>query len=408
MRNHRRKFILQGFSTDNHLGELEGLLSINKIEQIIISVAFLTEGGFSLISDRIKPLADKTVVVAGIRNGITSVQGLRACLDAGCAIHTVDTGCRGILFHPKLYLSRGLEEARLLLGSANLTVGGLLSNIETGLSVCCDLAASVERELVDDVERKIRAMISGHPENIVEVADQNEVEALFLSGRLADERTKRPPVPSGSFMHPDFNSVPRLKPEDVLIKLERVPKINLNRTEGAGSEEKSAEEDEEGISGIEASDASATVGTALVWESKPLTRRDLTIPEAPGTNPTGSMNLDKGRLGEKTDHRRFFREEAFSGLDWRSDAEAGKDKEHLERAYGDFRLIIKGIDYGTFTLKLTHDNRKDTATYMQGNSMTRIHWKDVKRFVANESLLDRSLRIFRSDAAPNLFIIEID
>lgn len=34
----------------------------------------------------------------------------------------------------------------------------------------------------------------------------------------------------------------------------------------------------------------------LVWESKALTRRDLTIPTAANTHATGSFNLDKGLL----------------------------------------------------------------------------------------------------------------
>jgi hypothetical protein len=61
-------------------------------------------------------------------------------------------------------------------------------------------------------------------------------------------------------------------------------------------------------------EAPATVGVELelVWESKPLTRRDLTIPEAKNTHATGSINLDKGLLPEEVDHRHYFRSEVLT------------------------------------------------------------------------------------------------
>lgn len=49
-----------------------------EVTKIIIRVAFLNQRGFAPNSDLIKPNADKAVVLAGIRNGITSAQGLIA------------------------------------------------------------------------------------------------------------------------------------------------------------------------------------------------------------------------------------------------------------------------------------------------------------------------------------------
>jgi HKD family nuclease len=52
----------------------------------------------------------------------------------GVNVYTVDTGSRAVIFHPKLYLVRGEKVARLVIGSANLTLGGLNNNVEAGLS----------------------------------------------------------------------------------------------------------------------------------------------------------------------------------------------------------------------------------------------------------------------------------
>ena len=74
----KKKFKLQGITTDRHLDEISEVLSMPEVTKIIIRVAFLNQRGFAPNSDLIKPNADKAVVLAGIRNGITSAQGLIA------------------------------------------------------------------------------------------------------------------------------------------------------------------------------------------------------------------------------------------------------------------------------------------------------------------------------------------
>ena len=130
-----RKFILQGITEDSHLDEIRDAISVANVSRVVISVAFLTERGFGLLSDILEPIADKTVILAGIRNGITSAQGLLACVECGCKTYAVDTGSRGVVFHPKIYLGKSDQEARLVLGSANLTVGGLNSRLS--LQIVC-------------------------------------------------------------------------------------------------------------------------------------------------------------------------------------------------------------------------------------------------------------------------------
>ena len=93
-----KKFILQGVTADNHLDEVHDIFSLNDISKAIISVAFLNYRGFSLLKDFIEPIAKKTVVIAGIRNGITSFQGVIASVQCGCKTYAVDTGSRNIVF----------------------------------------------------------------------------------------------------------------------------------------------------------------------------------------------------------------------------------------------------------------------------------------------------------------------
>jgi hypothetical protein len=144
---------------------------------------------------------------------------------------------------------------------------------------------------------------------------------------------------------------------------------------------------------------------SLVWESRPLTRRYLTIPTGANTNPTGSMLFTKGAMDD-IDQRHYFRDEVFNGLDWHHDTVPGK--EHMERAEAQFRLIIRDVDYGVFTLRLSHNTRTDTAAYEQSNSMTQLHWGEARPLVAREDLLDRTMYLYRDETDPDLFVLEID
>ena len=128
-----KTFLLQAVTEDSHVSAVREVLGIPDPERVLIGAAFLNEGGLSILHDLLVPIAQQATVVTGIRNGITSAQGLKRCLEIGCRTYAVDTGSRAVLFHPKIYLSRNASEARLIVGSANLTHGGLNSNVEASI-----------------------------------------------------------------------------------------------------------------------------------------------------------------------------------------------------------------------------------------------------------------------------------
>jgi hypothetical protein len=140
----------------------------------------------------------------------------------------------------------------------------------------------------------------------------------------------------------------------------------------------------------------------LVWESKELTERDLNIPKGNNTNATGSMFFSKGYMKD-IDQRHYFRNDVFDKLTWIFDSKP--NKQHLERATADFEIVISGISYGVHTLKLTHDTDTTTKTYAQNNSMTRLHWGEVKQLVAKPELLGNRAILYR--LGDNTFILSI-
>ena len=73
------ELILQGLTDRTHAAIL-GEMFANDVERAIISVAFVSDDGVSLIEPLLTPHADKITVLAGIRNEITSAQAMKRLL----------------------------------------------------------------------------------------------------------------------------------------------------------------------------------------------------------------------------------------------------------------------------------------------------------------------------------------
>ena len=171
------------------------LFDVADIQRVVLSVAFVSESGVQQIEAKLKGHGAQLRVFAGIRNDITSHQGLaRLHSIPGSTLYVVDTGARNVLFHPKLYLVRGKARARLVIGSANLTLGGLNNNIEAGMMLDFDLDDDADTAVVDGIEATLVASrrVSF---SCCEGRRRPELDELLASGRLIDEMALPPPRP---------------------------------------------------------------------------------------------------------------------------------------------------------------------------------------------------------------------
>ncbi|WP_203529607.1 phospholipase D family protein [Pseudodesulfovibrio sp. JC047] len=378
-----KNFLVQAVTHDNHLEAVKQVLEIPNPQRVIISAAFMTKRGLSLIRKNLEPIAAQATILTGIRNGITSAQGLQESIEIGCTTYAVDTGSRSVIFHPKIYFSYSNTEMRVIIGSANLTVGGLNSNIEASLFLTLKMDDSENRDLKSELESKIDGMISEYNKNVFQINDNASIQQLFDSGRVVDESVTRPPTISGSSNNRDLDTIGKMNLKNQLVTTS--PVLGVTPTGGTT------------ISGRS--------NLINVWESGPLVRRDLTIPTGTNTNPTGSMLFKKGAM-EGIDQRHYFRDQVFNELDWRLDTTSGTLGK--EQAEAQFQLVIRDINYGIHDLRLSHDSRTDTRTYEQRNSMTRVHWGSAKPIIAREDLLGRTLTMYRNELYHGVFVIEID
>src|SRR5262245_59897092 len=72
----KKEFILQGLTTSTHIDVVRRLFALPGIQKVLMSVAFITEGGVELIEAQLMAHATRVTVFAGVRNDTTSYQGL--------------------------------------------------------------------------------------------------------------------------------------------------------------------------------------------------------------------------------------------------------------------------------------------------------------------------------------------
>lgn len=181
------EFILQGFTSTTHIDALHRVFDLPDVQKVLVSTAFASDGGVERIERHLIPHAACTTVFVGIRNGATSYQGLARLHRVVNELYTVDTGSRTVIFHPKLYLVRGKERARLIIGSANLTLAGLHYNIEAGMMLDFDLTDAADKAEIDKIEMLFSAPISDYPKHVVKVGDIADLDELLALNRLVDE-----------------------------------------------------------------------------------------------------------------------------------------------------------------------------------------------------------------------------
>ena len=120
------------------------------------AVAFVKRTGTRHILNRLSTFSERgnVEIIAGVDHRGTSKEGLRDLL------HAAGPNGRVILFHnplpftfhPKLYLFKSADRAEVLIGSGNLTEGGLYTNYESTVQLVFDLSNSEDADALRSIE----------------------------------------------------------------------------------------------------------------------------------------------------------------------------------------------------------------------------------------------------------------
>jgi len=377
-------FIIQGLiQGDDHLLKIKHLLAADELQTVLFSVAYVKTSGINFITSELEHIRGKLTIFTGMRNGITSIQSVFSLLDLGATVYLVDTGTVNIVYHPKIYIFEYKDCYRIITGSANLTSGGLNSNIEISSIIEIDKNNNQIIELI----KCINDLPNNYSNNIFKVENKKDAFLFYKKGLLTDER-----ITIGN-----SNTIIN----QYLNKTDKTPRIKLKNIKAHNNIIKKHSTK---IKKLLQATSNTVDQWVMVWESNELTERDLNIPSGSNTNPTGSMLFKKGNF-ENIDQRTYFREQVFNNLLWENDQNSSKT--HLERSIANFQFEIRGVNYGIFGLKITHNTNKDSKSYRQNNSMTQIHWGDAKKLIAHKELLGERIELYRNDNNSSVFKIKI-
>lgn len=128
--------------------------AIAQSDECRIAVAFMSSAGLSLLEPALRECLGR----GGYAEFLVGLDLSATEPDALCALHRMAKTAknaawycfpdlkRAALYHPKLYLMRAAGTATILVGSSNLTEGGLKSNIEVNALI----RAQIDEEVVSD------------------------------------------------------------------------------------------------------------------------------------------------------------------------------------------------------------------------------------------------------------------
>ena len=125
------------------------------------AVAFVKRSGVRRIAASLASFAESKSVemIVGVDHQGTSYEGLSELLNAVSPQGRVVVFHNRLphTFHPKIYLFKSTERAEIVVGSGNLTRGGLYTNYEAGLRILLDLGGKAHREVLDGAEATLDA-----------------------------------------------------------------------------------------------------------------------------------------------------------------------------------------------------------------------------------------------------------
>jgi len=366
--------------------------SLNNLNHAVICVAFARFDGVQSISGSLRNIGNRMKIFVGINNGITSAQALAQILEFGNDLYAINTG-NAVTFHPKLYYATNDQNVRVVIGSSNLTNGGLCSNIEFCSYSVLTLSSLEDRDAFEQLERYVQILQSDYPPaNVFPITSIDRIRELLNEHLLEDEN------------HPTNTVRTQFAQTAHAPSHMMLPRANhFSHTVQAFHHFTPATTPAATGNIFVPQQPPALTNYTLIWESGNLTERDLNIPSGRTTNPTGSMGLKKGNSA--INHLTFFRHDAFSALAWQSFT--ARNNVQQEEAFANFRIVIMGNDYGSFILRITHDPRTNTRSYQQNNMMTHLHWGNARPVIADRNLLGCLMRLYRDANTPPNFLIEI-
>lgn len=180
-----------------------------------IIVAFAKNSGVLRIKnalERFRERGGKVNVYVGVDLGGTSYEALTTLLINTDSLHVVHCE-KGQTFHTKIYQFLGDNKGLIVVGSHNLTGGGLWTNFENSVHIPINIneVSENEREILSELDNYIGRLMSLN-DSLMPIMSQENIEKLLQNGYIFKEVAERVRLASakkdGTLAHLFDNSVP--------------------------------------------------------------------------------------------------------------------------------------------------------------------------------------------------------
>lgn len=402
-------FVAQPLADGRDLRDfLEAVAAEPAINELDVVVAWAKRSGLRRVRKQLEVVRDRpgtTRLIVGIDEGGATRQGLELAREIFSSVHVFhDNSWR--TFHPKIYLGVGADRGRLLVGSNNLTAGGVFYNYEAAIE--CVLSLPADQAIVDEVRAYIGrlyadadvckqlddtllAELVSNPRYRVRDEDASKTAAGRADGddeELPEDVDLEPddPEPAPGSIFGKSAESKRADPVPAKAgakKAAAVKKVPATKAALANAAAKKA-----GGPGLPAA------GVAKRWFKK-LSASDARHPPSATSHVTGVLRLvQAGHLINQTS---YFRADFFANRPWTG---TPRPRGLFEETTVPFHVVVNGVDHGVHMLRVDHAPWREAG---QGNHTTVLHWDDVAaildatdytgHYVVLERLTDGSFRL---------------
>lgn len=383
-------FRSQPFAGSPDSGSLLGEALANPtIEKVTFVVAWARYGGLARLESEINAFRARggfLRIILGVDLDAATVPGLLLAgklSDEAYVFH--DQG--GGTFHPKVYLAEGSEEAVLLVGSSNLTAGGLYGNFESSLEARFALPEDAGEPALLDARTFIESLVRDF--EACKPLDANLIAAMLLDNRLKVSRTegnttKRSADTRGT--DPVFGrsalrtvSMPRLRraPGSDSDKIGEAEQGELGEREPAEAEPV-ASDDSQSVE----RDRRKGPGIVRRWFKANLKKSD--SQQLPTSSPSAALTLVQA--GHSLDRQTYFRDEFFGDLEWSESG--GKQVAEIVA-----QVTVGGEFKGEKNMLVVHDPAFDSE---QNNRTTLLRWGEFQTYLRDNDLTGTTVSLERT------------
>jgi PLD-like domain len=366
----RVRFVSQPFQGGTDLRDfLQAAAALPDRTALCMVVAWAKRSGLARATDELNTIRGRGGTVAaivGVSEGGATEQGLRMLIehtDEAYVFHD-----RRRTFHPKVYLAESGDHAMLLVGSHNLTAGGLAWNYEAGLWVDLNLTLDADRTIRDDAVGYFDQLRSDT--DVCKRLDTTSLQAMLADGSLfiQDEDARSRPGGAAQPDEPEDTDSTQRTPDGLPVSVfgnSQLPKRPAP-TGPARQPHRRPPRNPAPVTGAVA--GSRPRSTAVKRWFKRLDNSDAQHPPAASSNPTGNLRLSQERL--PLDHKTYFRSVFFGGLDWAPVA----GRPGMVDLWLPFQTVVVGDYLGAVMLRISHWPKRIED---QGNVPTILHWGDL-------------------------------